>query len=352
MPLPEVVTTTIEKQVLQLDEELPGRTEAFRVAEIRPQVNGLIQKRLFTEGTDVEEGQSLYQIDPRPFEATLNSAKAGLARAQATLPALESRVTRYSEALADNAVSQQDFDDASANRDQAQADILYYEALCKNSEINLEYTKVISPISGRIGLSTVTDGAIVTAYQQIPLTTVTQLDPIYVNIAQSTADIMSLKKRLESGVLEHDKDLVDKVDLYLEDGTLYLHQGKLQFQDISVDPTTSSVTLRVVFPNPEGKLLPGMYVKTKIHEGVDKNAILIPQESLQRDHKGNPYVLLVSDNKVERQYIAVDRALNNQWLVTSGLNGGEQLIIEGFQGAKVGAEVKVLTKGEAEKNKN
>jgi membrane fusion protein, multidrug efflux system len=339
--VPEVATVTVTQQSILLTTELPGRTAPFRVAEIRPQVNGLILKRLFTEGTDVKEGQELYQIDPAPFQAALDNARAALGRAEANLPAIQSRVNRYKEALADKAVSQQDFDDASAALKQAEADINYYKAMLQTARINLNYARVVSPISGRIGSSTVTDGAIVTAYQPVALATVQQLDPIYVDVAQSATDLLRLKRRLEGGQLKHGGTNANKVRLILPDGSAYPMEGALQFQDISVDPTTGTVTLRMVFPNPNGMLLPGMFVRGIVQEGANDQAILVPQQAVAGDTKGNPVALIVdATGKVVQRQIVVDRAIGSQWLIASGLAPGDRVVAEGQQRARPGTPVK------------
>jgi membrane fusion protein (multidrug efflux system) len=340
-PVPEVATVTVTRQPVLLTTELPGHTSPYRIAEIRPQVNGLILKRLFTEGADVQAGQELYQIDPAPFQAALNNAKAALGRAEANLPAVKSRFDRYKEALADKAVSQQDFDDASAALKQAQADVQYYKATLETAQINLDYAHVVSPISGRIGTSTVTDGAIVTAYQPIALATIQQLDPIYVDVRQSTTDWLRLQRRLEEGRLTRNGTNANQVQLILGDGTKYPLEGTLQFRDVSVDPTTASVILRAVFPNPNGVLLPGMFVRAVVKEGVNDQAILIPQQAVSRDTKGNPVALIVdAAGKVEQRMLTVERTLNDQWLVSSGLAPGDKVIAEGMQKVRPGADVK------------
>lgn len=338
---PQVATVTVARQSLALTTELPGRTAPYRIAEIRPQVNGLIQKRLFTEGSEVQEGQALYQIDPAPFQAALDNAKAALGRAEANLPAIQSRVNRYRQALAEKAVSQQDFDDAEAALKQAEADIQYYRAMVETARINLNYATVVSPISGRIGASTVTDGAIVTAYQPVALATIQQLDPIYVDVTQSSTDLLRLQRRLQEGQLRRRDTNGSDVELILPDGTKYPLTGKLQFRDVSVDPTTASVTLRMVFPNPDGVLLPGMFVRAVVKEGENDDAILIPQQTVARDPKGIPYVLLVDANgKVEQRKLTLDRAIKDQWLVSSGLAPGDRVIAEGMQKVRAGVAVK------------
>jgi membrane fusion protein (multidrug efflux system) len=326
-PAPEVATVTVARQPVLLTTELPGRTSPYLIAEIRPQVNGLIQKRLFTEGSDVQAGQELYQIDPAPFQATLDNA-------QAILPALRSRADRFKEALADKAVSQQDFDDADAALKQA-------EAALETARINLNYTHIVSPISGRIGASTVTDGAIVTAYQPMALATIQQLNPIYVDVTQSTTELLRLQRRLADGRLSHDGTNQNSVQLILEDGTTYPLEGTLQFRDVSVNATTASVILRMVFPNPKEVLLPGMFVRTLMKEGVSEQAMLIPQQAVSRDPKGNPYVLIVdAESKAQPRSLTLDRAIGDKWLVASGLAPGDRVIVEGIQRLRPGMPVK------------
>jgi len=338
---PEVATVTVTQQHVLLTTELPGRTAPYLIAEIRPQVNGLILKRLFTEGSDVKKGQELYQIDPAPFQAALDNAKAALGRAQANLPAIQSRVQRYQQALADRAVSQQDYDDAAAALKQAEADVQYYKAMVETARINLNYAHVVSPIPGRIGTSTVTDGAIVTAYQPVPLATIQQLDPIYVDVPQSATDLLRLERRFKDGQIKRNSANVNKVQLILPDGSSYSREGTLEFQDISVDPTTGSVILRMVFPNPDGVLLPNMFVRGVVQEGVNDQGILIPQQSVSRDSKGNPLALVVNaENKVEQRPLTLDRALGDKWLVSAGLAAGDRVIVEGMQKVRPGTTVK------------
>jgi len=340
-PPPEVATVTITQQQVVLTTELPGRTAPYRIAEIRPQVNGLIQKRLFTEGSDVQAGQELYQIDPAPFQAALDNAQAALGRVEANLPAIRARAERFKELLGDKAVSQQNYDDAAAALNQAEADIRYYKAMLETARINLNYAHVVSPISGRIGTSTVTDGAIVTAYQPMALATIQQLDPIYVDVPQSTTELLRLQRRLADGRLARDGTNQNALQLILEDGAAYPLEGILQFRDVSVDATTASVILRAVFPNPNGVLLPGMFVRTLVKEGVNEQAILIPQQSVSRDAKGNPVALIVdASGKVQPRMLTLDRAIGDQWLVSSGLAPGERVIVEGLQRVRPGVPVK------------
>ncbi|MBW1787597.1 MAG: efflux RND transporter periplasmic adaptor subunit [Deltaproteobacteria bacterium] len=342
-PVPEVTTVTVQPQRVVLTTELPGRTSAFRIAEIRPQVNGLIQKRLFTEGSDVKAGQVLYQIDSDLFQAALDNAKAALGRAEASLTAIRLRAERYKEALAEKAVSQQNYDDAAAALKQAEADIQYWKATVKTANISLRYTRVTAPISGRIGKSSVTGGAIVTAYQPMALATIQQLDPIYVDVPQSTTELLSLKSHLKDGTLNQNETDQNKVKLILEDGTAYPLEGTLQFSDVTVDPTTGSVILRVVFPNPKGVLLPGMFVRTVIKEGVNELAILVPQQGVSRDHKGNPVALIVNvEGKVDQRILTLDRAIGDKWLVSAGLVSGDLVIVEGIKMLRPGADVKAV----------
>jgi len=341
--LPQVTILTVKTQKVALTTELPGRTAPFRVAEIRPQASGLILKRLFTEGSDVKAGQVLYQIDPAPFQAILNNSLAALGRAEATLPSIKARAERYRNLLADKAVSRQEYDDAAAALIQVEADIRYYQATLETARINLGYTEVKAPISGRIGRSLVTEGAIVTAYQPLALATIQQLDPIYVDVPQSTTEHLYLQRRLQDGRLQNQGYDHNQVKLILEDNSAYSSRGKLQFRDVTVDPTTGSVILRVVFANPQSILLPGMFVRAVINEGVKEQAILVPQQVVSRDPKGNPLALIVTaENKVQLRRLTIDRALGDKWLVASGLAPGDRVIVEGRQRVRPGAEVEVV----------
>ncbi len=326
---PEVVVETLKTEKITLSSELPGRTSAYLVSEIRPQVNGLIQKRLFVEGSDVKAGDDLYQIDPAPFQAAVD-------RIEAAIPALRFRANRYKEALADKAVSQQAFDDADASLKQAEAEL-------RSAKIQLGYTKITAPISGRIGASSVTDGAIVTAYQTQSLASVQQLDPIYVDIPESASALLRLKRNFKSGALEFDEVNQNKVKLTLEDGTPYSEDGTLQFEDVTVEQSTGSVILRAVFPNPEGVLLPGMFVRATITEGVNDKAVLVSQQSVARNPKGEPYAFVVNkEGVVEMRQLVLDRAIKNKWVVISGAAEGEQVILEGIQNVKPGMQVKTV----------
>ncbi|MFH0727433.1 MAG: efflux RND transporter periplasmic adaptor subunit [Pseudomonadota bacterium] len=342
-PVPEVATVTVEPRQVELTTELPGRTSACLVSEIRPQVNGLIQKRLFQEGADVKAGELLYQIDPAPFQVALDAAKASLGRAQANLPAIRSRAERYKELLVDRAVSQQDLDDASAALGQVLAEIEYWKTAVEAARINLDYTRVTAPISGRIGRSGVTDGALVTAYQPLALATIQQLDPIYVDVTQSSAELLRLKRNLESGRLKTNEVNRRKVRLLLEDATAYPLEGTLQFRDVTVDPATGSFTLRIVVPNPDYLLLPGMFVRAVVREGLAQQAILVPQQGVSRNPKGEPTALVVdAAGIVQQRMLTLNRAIGDQWLVSSGLSAGERLVVEGMLNVRPGGTARVV----------
>jgi membrane fusion protein (multidrug efflux system) len=289
-------------------------------------------KRLFTEGSEVKAGQVLYEIDPAPFQATPDNARAALRRAEANLPSISARAQRFKELLADKAVSQQDYDDAAGAQEQIEADIASWKAQVETARINLAYTKVTAPISGRIGRSSVTDGAVVTAYQPVSLSTIQQLDPIYVDVPQSTSDLLRLRRRMEDGHLNRDGGDQNKVSLVLEDNSSYPQEGTLQFRDVSVDPTTGSVILRMVFPNPKGVLLPEMFVRALVKEGVNEQAILVPQQGVLRNPKGEPYAMVVDGaGKVDMKMLTLEREIGDKWLVTAGLAAGDRVIVEGVQ---------------------
>jgi membrane fusion protein, multidrug efflux system len=342
-PPPEVATVIIQPQSIELTTELPGRTSAYRMAEIRPQVNGIVQKLLFQEGSDVKAGQTLYQIDPSQFKVAYDSARASLGKAEANLPSVRARVERYRQLLTANALSRQDYDDATAAMEQNQAEIAYWKAAVEAAHINLGYTRVSAPISGRIGRSSVTDGALVTAYQPSYLATIQQLDPIYVDVTQSSAELLRLKRNLESGRLTTDGKSGKKVLILLEDGALYPQEGKLEFRDITVDPSTGSFTLRIVVPNPQQLLLPGMFVRAVVQEGTAESAILVPQQGVSRTPKGDPVALVVDETgKIEQRMLTLNRAIGDQWLISSGLSAGERVIVEGMLNVRPGMTVKAV----------
>jgi membrane fusion protein (multidrug efflux system) len=341
--IPEVATITLRPQQVELTTELPGRTSAYRIAEIRPQVSGIIQKRLFEEGSDVKAGQVLYQIDPAPFQVALDSAKASLGKAQANLPSIRLKVERYEELIVDKAVSQQDYDDAVAAVEQAKAEIEYWMAQVAAARINLNYTRVTAPFAGRIGMTLVRTGTVVTAYQSQPFATVQQLDPIFVDVAQSSAELLRLRRSYETGQLRADEGTGRSVRLVLEDGSPYPLEGRLKFRDVTVDPATGSYTVRILAPNPEHVLLPGMFVRAVVQEGIAAHAILVPQQAVSRTPKGEPTALVVDDlGTVQQRILTLDRAIGNQWLVTSGLSAGESLIVEGMLNVRPGAVARVV----------
>jgi membrane fusion protein (multidrug efflux system) len=298
---------------------------------------------LFREGSDVEAGDLLYQIDPASFQVAYDSAKASLGKAQANFPSIRSRVERYRELLVDKAVSLQDYDDAVAAVEQAKAEIEYWKTAVEAARINLGYTRVTAPISGRIGRSSITDGALVTAYQPTALATIQQLDPIYVDVTQSSAELLRLRRNLETGELTTDEKSGKKVRILLEDGTPYPLEGALQFRDVTVDPTTGSFTLRIVVPNPQHLLLPGMFVRAVVKEGIAEQAILAPQQGVSRNPKGEPIALVVDEaSTVQQRMLTLNRAIGNQWLISSGLSGGERVIVEGMLKVRPGTVVKAV----------
>ena len=389
--IPEVTIITVQEEQVVLTAELPGRTSAYFVAEIRPQVNGIIQRRFFDEGSDVRVGQALYQIDPASFQAAYDNAAANLTvmqkapdRARAQLEASMASVTRQRATLElartnrwrleelfksraisasqrDQAVTEAEVAEATLRAAEAQvksdreavaaaeAGIQQAEAALATARINLGYTRITAPISGRIGKSNVTVGALVTAHQSMALATIQQLDPIYVDVPQSTTELLRLRRRMDEGRLQPGGKNQNKVQLILEDGTTYPIEGTLQFRDITVEQTTGSVILRVVVPNPKGLLLPGMFLRTVVKEGNSNQAILIPQQAVSRDPKGNPVVLVVdSESKVGQRMLTLERAMGDKWLVSSGLVVGERVIIEGIQKVRPGATVKVVPFQEGE----
>lgn len=334
--MPQVTVHTVNNAPLSITTELPGRTSAFRVAEVRPQVSGIILKRNFVEGSDVEAGQSLYQIDPATYQAAYDSAKGDQTKAEAAAVIAHLTVKRYVPLLGTKYISQQDYDQAVATARQADADVMAAKAAVETARINLAYTKVTSPITGRIGKSSVTEGALVTNGQSDAMATVQQLDPIYVDVTQSSSDFMRLKQ--ES--LQQGGD-AKSVQLLMENGQTYALKGSLQFTDVTVDESTGSITLRAIFPNPQHVLLPGMFVRTRIDEGVNPNAMLVPQQGVTRTPRGDATVLLVNDkNQVETRSVVAAQAIGDQWLITSGLKAGDKVIVSGLQKVRPGATVK------------
>lgn len=341
---PEVGVVTLAAQPLALSTELSGRTVAYMVAQIRPQVGGIIQKRAFTEGALVKAGELLYQIDPASYQAAQASAKASVARAEATVNAARLKAQRQSELLAIEAISKQDHEDAQAVLQQAEADLASARATLETANINLERTRLTSPIGGRVEASSVTPGALVTANQTTELTTVQQLDPIYVDIPQSSAEVLQLRKALASGKLKSEGGDAARIQIVLEDGSLYKHEGKLQFSGVTVNTGTGAVTLRALVPNPERLLMPGMYVRAKLEQGTDPQALLVPQQGIGRDNAGRATALVVlADGKVEKRGVTVAEAIGQDWRVTSGLAPGEKVVVEGSSKVRPGQTVNAVT---------
>ncbi len=343
---PEVGIIVVKPQKTTLTTELSGRTVPHMIAEVRPQVSGIIKKRLFTEGSDVKAGQVLYQIDPASYEAAYASVKAAQARVEASLVTARLTEGRYRELVKIKAVSQQDYDNAFAGLKQAEAELAAAKAAVETARINLAYTKISAPISGRIGRSSVTVGALVTANQPASLATVQQLDSMFVDVTQSTADMLKLKQNLANGLLT--KSGTAQVKLLLEDGSAYPLPGTLKFSEVTVDQSTGSVTLRAVFPNPKQSLLPGMFVRAVLVQGVIENAILIPQRGVTRNPKGDAMVMTVgAEDKVEPRPIKVVQTVGDSWLVSDGLKTGDRVILEGLQKARPGTPVKAVPFGSA-----
>ena len=337
----EVGVITVAQMAAPIESELPGRTSAFRKAEVRPQVSGIIQKRLFTEGAEVRAGTQLYQIDPAIYEAALKTAEAELARAQANFGAAKARNDRFQNLISAKAISQQDLEDVAAAFAQAQAELEIGKATVENARINLKYTKVLAPIGGVIGKSSVTEGALVSAGQAQILATIQQLDPIYVDVSQSADEMLNLRRQMMSGKISAKAEA--KAHLILNDGTPYPQTGTLQFSEVGVSESTGTIVLRALFPNPDRLLLPGMFVRTQLQEGTHSDAILVPQQGITRDRSGNGTALVVSkDSKVEVRPVRTSRAIGDKWLVEEGLAVGEQVIVEGVQKVKPGAMVKAV----------
>lgn len=344
-PVP-VTVATLATETVTLKRELPGRVTPFLVAEVRPQVNGIVARRLFTEGGLVKEGQALYQIEDATYRADSASSRAGLARAEATLLTAQLNARRSAELVKIDAVSKQDDENAAAALRQAEADVKAARAAVERSNVVLGYARITSPISGRIGKSTVTQGALVTANQADALATVQQLDPVYVDVTQSSAELLELRRALAAGKLTGTRDL--PVTILLEDGTEYELPGKLAFSDVTVDPSTGSFALRVLVPNPRNMLLPGMYVRAVVGDGERQNAILVPQQGVTRDPKGGTTAMVVDkDGKVEVRPVVVSRAIGNKWLVESGLAAGDRVIVEGLQKIQPGTPVQATEAGVA-----
>ncbi|HEU6435963.1 MAG TPA: efflux RND transporter periplasmic adaptor subunit [Nitratidesulfovibrio sp.] len=342
-PSPEVSVFVVRPRPVTLSTVLPGRISALLVSEVRPQVGGIIQKRLFREGADVKEGEALYQIDPATYQTAYDSARAALAKAEAVVEPARLKAERYADLVKTNGVSRQDNDDAQAAHRQSVAEVAAARAALEAARINLGYTRITAPVSGRIGRSAVTPGALVTANQVEALATVQKIDQVYVDVTQSTGDMLRLRRALADGRLRKASADTAKVRLLFEDGSAYPQEGALQFSDITVDPNTSVVTLRAQFPNPNRELLPGLYVRAVLEEGMNDRAILVPQAAVNRDPKGNPLVMLVGPgDAVESRSIVVDRAIDGDWLVREGLDEGDRVIVEGLQKARPGVKVSIV----------
>ncbi|MEA9390245.1 efflux RND transporter periplasmic adaptor subunit [Acerihabitans sp. TG2] len=335
----EVAVKLIHTQPVTLTSELTGRVTSTMTSDVRPQVDGIIKQRLFTEGAEVKAGQVLYQIDPATYQASYDQALAQLKNAQATVVSSKLKADRYAELVKEKGVSKQDADDAKATYLQDVASVAQYKAALESAQINLNYTKVRAPISGRIGISSVTPGALVTASQTDALATIRTLDPIYVDLTQSSTELLKLRKQRKNTQLKGDIP----VTITLEDGTTYAPQGRLELTEVSVDESTGSVTLRAVVPNPENTLLPGMYVRATVDDGVDTHGVLASQKGISRDVKGNAIAYVVDkDNKVEQRVVTTERVIGSDWLISKGLNEGDKLIVEGTSKIQPGMQVKAV----------
>jgi membrane fusion protein (multidrug efflux system) len=340
---PEVTVVTVHREPVPVTTELPGRTSAYLVAQVRARVDGIVLRREFKEGADVKAGQRLYQIDPAPYRAALDSALAALQKAQANVAAMNAQAERYKILIGGNGVSKQEYDNAIAAQAQAAADVAASEAAVQTAHINLGYTDVVSPITGRIGPSQVTQGAYVQASAATPMATVQQIDPVYVDLNQSSVEGLHLRRDVASGRLKLNGPDQAKVTLLLEDGTQYPESGTLQFTDITVDPSTGSVTVRAIFPNPHQVLLPGMFVRARIDQGVDNTAMLVPQVGVTHNPQGQATALVVGpDNKVASRIIQATRTLGDQWVVQGGLDEGERVIVAGVQKVQPGMLVRAV----------
>jgi len=340
---PEVGVVTVQPTTVPVVTELPGRTSAFLVAQVRARVDGIVLRREFTEGGEVKAGQRLYKIDPAPYIATLNNAKATLAKAQANLVSTTAQANRFKVLVAANAVSKQDYDNAVASAGQAAADVAAGKAAVDTAQINLGYTDVTSPVTGQIGVSQVTPGAYVQASAATLLATVQQLDPVYVDLTQSSLDGLKLRREVQEGRLKTSGPDAAKVSLILEDGRTYSEKGKLQFTDVTVDQTTGSVTVRAIFKNTDKVLLPGMFVRARIEEGINDNALVVPQVGITHDQKGQPTALVVNAaNKVELRQLVTSGTYGSNWVVESGLKAGDRVIVQGTDKARPGQEVKAV----------
>ncbi len=340
MPPPEVSIVTIEPQRVVMTTELPGRLEATRVAQVRARVSGIVQKRVFREGSDVRAGDVLFRIDPAPYQATYNSAQASLARAEANLAQTSLKAQRYKPLVETNAISKQEYDEAVTAQKQAVADVAAAKAALETARLNLGYATVNAPISGRIGRALVTEGALVGQGEATPLAVIQQIDPIYVNLTQSASEVLQLRRAMASGQLQRAGKGEAKVTLVTEDGQPYPHAGKLLFSDLTVDESSGAITLRAEFPNPERMLLPGLYVRARLEQAETENAILVPQQAVQRSPSGASVMVVGADGKVAAQPVTTKGTQGNAWVIGEGLKAGDRVIVEGIQKVKPGAPVK------------
>lgn len=340
MPPPEVSIVTVQPQRIVMTTELPGRVEATRVAQVRARVAGIVQKRVFREGSEVKAGDVLFRIDAAPFQATFSSAQASVAKAEANLAQANLKIQRYKPLVETNAISKQEYDDALTAQKQATADLASAKAAQETARLNLGYATVTAPISGRIGRAQVTEGALVGQGEATPLATIQQLHPIYVNLTQSSSEVFELQRAMTSGRLKKVGRDEAKVTLLTDDGRTYPHDGKLLFSDISVDESTGAITLRAEFPNPERMLLPGMYVRARLEQAVSENAITVPQQAVMRDPSGASVMVVGKDDKVASQPVKVENAQGTTWVISEGLKAGDRVIVEGLQKVKLGAPVK------------
>lgn len=339
---PQVGVVTVQSQAVTLTTTLPGRTTAFETSDVRPQVNGLILARLFTEGDFVKKGQALYRVDPQPYLAQVANARAALARARAAISSSQALARRYGELVKINAIARQDYDNAITQAQQAQADVAAQQAALRTAQIDLARTTIRAPISGRIGRSVATTGALVSAQQTEALTTIQRIDPMYVDVAQASADLLKLRQQLMAGELSRGGQAA-KVRLRLEDGSIYPIEGTLQFADVSVDPATGSQVIRALFPNPKGLLLPGMYVRAELVEGTQSDGLLVPQRAVTRDEKGRATALVVgADGKLQPRILTTARTIGDNWLVTQGVRAGDKVVVEGAMMLRPGMAVRAV----------
>ena len=335
--LPEAAYVTIAPEKRAVENELPGRLESYRTAEVRARVPGIVLKRTFEEGAFVKQGQVLFKIDPRSYQASVQNAKAALSRAEANKVQADLKLKRYKPLVEINAISKQEYDDAIAAAKQASADVEAAKATLVNNKLNLEYATVTAPISGRIGRAMVTEGALVGQNEATLLATIQQINPIYLNLTQSSAELLKLRQMMQSGALKDAEKSGLKVTMVMEDGSIYPHTGKLLFSDISVDPTTGELALRALFPNPDNMLLPGMFVRARLEQAVNENAITVPQQAVQHTNDGSQVIVINQENKAEIRQVKTTSAIGNRWLVTEGLQPGDRVIVEGLQKIRPGS---------------